>query len=133
MFAWSRTVALCLHDSVDLVLPLYLILILDYLTLKPFSLNNNGIPGIGDPFDLRLYQVELPHFARELSLEFSYSLDGLTQANGHLHLSGVVLHARNINLVFKGGKTRAMLFVPIVLDRPKVLDLLIGDLEIVLT
>ena len=101
--------------------------------LKPYSFNNNGIPGVGDPFDLRLYQVELPHFARELSPKFSYRLGGLVQVNKQLHLSGVVLDARNISLVFKGGKTRAMLFVHMMLDRPQVLDLLVGDQETILT
>ena len=49
-----------LHDSVDLVQSLYLIMILDYLLLKPFLPNNNGILGFGDSFDLRARQVELP-------------------------------------------------------------------------
>ena len=71
-------------------------------------------------FDLRLYQVELPNVFRELSLKFSYSLDKLTQ-NRQLRLSGVILHARNINIVFKGSKTRAMLFAPVLRYRPKVL------------
>ena len=85
-----------LHDSVDLVQSLNLIMILDYLLLKPFLPNNNGILGFGDSFDLRARQVELPHLVRELSLKFSKGSGGFTQGSGQLHLTGVVLHARNI-------------------------------------
>jgi hypothetical protein len=69
----------------------------------------------------------LSHHVGDFTLKFTDLPEGLMEVHRQLDFSSVVIHASDINIVFKVGNAHVVLFSLVLLSLDEVLNSLIGD------